>query len=229
MSVPDRIKSAILPDSTTDMDRMYRLQRHIYDATRKYYLLGREHLIAGLDVPDGGRVLEIGCGTGRNLVKVAQAYPKAQVFGVDISDEMLKSAATAMWKAKLNGRIRIAQGDATSFDSHRTFGFGSFERIYLSYTLSMIPQWRTALSHAFELLAPQGRLSIVDFGQCENLPPAFKSLLFLWLRQFNVEPRADAAAELSRLASRAGLSSKFTSQLRGYCWQLSAGISGQDA
>ncbi|MDH4412604.1 MAG: SAM-dependent methyltransferase, partial [Rhizobium sp.] len=31
------------------MDRMYRYQRHIYDLSRKYYLLGRDHMIAGLD------------------------------------------------------------------------------------------------------------------------------------------------------------------------------------
>ncbi len=59
------------------MDRMYRFQRHIYDATRRFYLLGRERLIAELDVPPGGSVLEIGCGTGRNLILVARRYPNA--------------------------------------------------------------------------------------------------------------------------------------------------------
>ncbi|TIV98235.1 MAG: SAM-dependent methyltransferase, partial [Mesorhizobium sp.] len=50
------------------MDGVYRWQRHIYDLTRKYYLLGRDRLIDGLDVPRGGTVLELGCGTGRNIV-----------------------------------------------------------------------------------------------------------------------------------------------------------------
>ena len=57
------------------MDRVYRDQRHIYDLTRKYYLLGRDGLIADLDVPAGGAVLEIGCGTGRNLIAVGKAWP----------------------------------------------------------------------------------------------------------------------------------------------------------
>ena len=47
------------------MDRMYRYQRHIYDLTRKYYLLGRDRLIDELQPPVGGHVLEVGCGTGR--------------------------------------------------------------------------------------------------------------------------------------------------------------------
>ncbi|TIM21480.1 MAG: SAM-dependent methyltransferase, partial [Mesorhizobium sp.] len=50
------------------MDGVYRWQRHIYDLTRKYYLLGRDRLIDGLDVPVGGTVLELGCGTGRNII-----------------------------------------------------------------------------------------------------------------------------------------------------------------
>ena len=50
------------------MDRLYRRQRHFYDVTRKHYLLGRDRLIDGLAPPSGGRVLEIGCGTARNLV-----------------------------------------------------------------------------------------------------------------------------------------------------------------
>ena len=45
------------------MNRMYRHQRHIYDLTRRYYLLGRDRLLAGLEPPEGGSMLEIGCGT----------------------------------------------------------------------------------------------------------------------------------------------------------------------
>lgn len=39
------------------MDAVYRHQRHFYDLTRKYYLLGRDHLIDELQPPDGARCL----------------------------------------------------------------------------------------------------------------------------------------------------------------------------
>ena len=65
------------------MDRMYRLQRHVYDATRKYYLFGRDAAIQGLDIPPDGSVLEIGCGTGRNLALIGRLFPQARLFGLD--------------------------------------------------------------------------------------------------------------------------------------------------
>eukprot|EP01037_Dinobryon_pediforme_P045039 gene45039-57258_t len=104
------------------MDRMYRYTRHIYDLTRKPYLLGRDRLIAGLGLDSGGRVLEMGCGTGRNLILVARRYPKAEVYGFDISEEMLKTARAAVAAAGLGDRIRLAQGDATVFDPQAAFG-----------------------------------------------------------------------------------------------------------
>jgi len=67
------------------MDGIYRYQRYIYDATRKYYLLGRDLLLDELRPPMGGTVLEIGCGTGRNLILAARRYPSARLYGFDIS------------------------------------------------------------------------------------------------------------------------------------------------
>ena len=64
-----------MSDAAALMDHMYRRQRHIYDLSRKFYLLGRDEAIARLRPAPGDKVLEIGCGTGRNLVKLAQTYP----------------------------------------------------------------------------------------------------------------------------------------------------------
>lgn len=202
------------------MDRMYRFQRHIYDASRRFYLLGRERLIRDLNVPEHGTVLEIGCGTGRNLVKVAKAYPTARVFGFDISDEMLKSAANAIHKADLRGRVRIAQGDALSFDGDTTFGVRSFDRVYFSYTLSMIPQWKNALEHAAAMLSADGELHAADFGQCEKLASPLKVLLFAWLRKFHVWPCHELAAEFRRLAQVQGGLADFADGYGGYSWHL---------
>ena len=87
------------------MDRLYRRQRHFYDLTRKHYLLGRDRLIDGLAPPSNSRVLEIGCGTARNLVAAARAGPEAEFFGIDISAEMLDTARRVVGRAGLVARI----------------------------------------------------------------------------------------------------------------------------
>src|SRR5580704_15216843 len=95
ISMCDPMLDASRPsDPAALMDRMYRRQRHIYDVTRKFYLLGRDRLIDTLTPPAGARVLEIGCGTGRNLIRAALKYPAMRAYGIDISEEMLSTART---------------------------------------------------------------------------------------------------------------------------------------
>ena len=129
------------------MDGVYRHQRHVYDLTRKYYLLGRDRLIEGLDVPPGGSVLELGCGTGRNLVRAALAYPDARFFGLDISAGMLETAAAAIERqGACRAAIALARGDASDFDAAGLFGQAGFDRVFISYALSMIPEWEATIA-----------------------------------------------------------------------------------
>ena len=203
-------------DARAHMDAIYRYQRYFYDATRKYYLLGRDRLLGDLKPPKGGTVLEVGCGTGRNLILAAQRYPDAQFYGFDISAEMLKTASANIAKAGLTGRIHITQGDATNFDPQSMFGTAAFDRVFISYALSMIPPWRAVLPAALAAVAPGGRLAIVDFGQQGQLPGWFKKLLFAWLAQFTVEPRPDLEEALTAAASAGNADLAFQRIYRGY-------------
>jgi S-adenosylmethionine-diacylgycerolhomoserine-N-methlytransferase len=213
MSMNARIES--LPGHGEAMDRMYRFQRHFYDASRRYYLLGRDQLLDRLAPSPGGSILEIGCGTGRNLIGAAQRYGDAKLFGIDISQEMLKSALGNMSRMGFDKRVRVACADATSFDAVASLGQHQFDRIYFSYTLSMVPEWQSALRHAYSLLAPGGELHIVDFGQCEGLPRSFRALLFRWLEMFHVSPRAGLKNELTKIH---GSTVHFEAPYRGYAW-----------
>ncbi|MFK0687294.1 class I SAM-dependent methyltransferase [Mesorhizobium sp. IMUNJ 23033] len=200
------------------MDGVYRWQRHIYDLTRKYYLLGRDRLIAGLDVPPGGTVLELGCGTGRNIILAARRYPDARFFGLDISAEMLETATAAIAREGLSDRVALARGDATDFDAKALFGIESFDRIFVSYSLSMIPGWEKTVSAALAALAPGGSLHVVDFGQQEGLPGWFRTLLRSWLRKFHVAPRESLRDVLESESERTGSTLRFRTLYRGYAW-----------
>ncbi|MDH4988747.1 methyltransferase domain-containing protein [Aminobacter anthyllidis] len=203
------------------MDSVYRHQRHIYDLTRKYYLLGRDRMISELAPPKGGTALELGCGTGRNLILAARRFPDAHFYGLDISAEMLATARASIARAGLSDRISLAQADATSFDAAALFGRAGFDRVFVSYALSMIPGWERSVSAA--LSASAGSVHIVDFGQQEGLPGWFGNLLRGWLARFHVTPRETMAAEIAAQARAAGKSCRFTSLYRGYAWLVVVG------
>jgi S-adenosylmethionine-diacylgycerolhomoserine-N-methlytransferase len=205
-------------DARTAMDRMYRNQRHIYDLTRKFYLLGRDELIEALAPPAGGAVLEIACGTGRNLIRAARRYPDARFYGLDVSAEMLATAQAKIAAAGLAGRVALAQADATAFDPQALFGVRAFDRVFVSYALSMIPPWRQACAEAAAHLAPGGALSIVDFGDQGALPGWFREALSGWLARFHVTPRLDLEAELAALAAARSLRLTFQPLYRRYAF-----------
>jgi S-adenosylmethionine-diacylgycerolhomoserine-N-methlytransferase len=205
-----------MADAAVRMDRQYRWQRHIYDVTRLPYLLGRDKLISELRPPFGARVLEIGCGTGRNLIRVARTYPSVECFGIDISNVMLDTARRSIRTAGLEGRIRLAQADAVTADPARLFDRGSFDRVMISYALSMIAPWRQVLVHSTSLLGPQGSLCLVDFGDQAKMPTWFRVLLFRWLEWFHVSARIDLKRELEQRAEMAGLGLQVCDLYRGY-------------
>ena len=198
------------------MDGIYRYQRHIYDASRKFYLLGRDAMVEGLQPPAGGSVLEAGCGTGRNLIMAAKRYRDAQFYGFDISQMMLETAQANVDGAGLSKRVVLAQGDASAFSGEAMFGVAAFDRVYISYAVSMIPPWQAAIAQAFAAVKPGGSLHIVDFGQQAELPGWFKAGLHGWLAKFTVTPRAELEAELTALAARTGARLEFKRLYRDY-------------
>jgi len=205
-------------DHASLMDRVYRRQKYFYDATRKYYLLGRDTMIAGLNVPEGGSVLEIGCGTGRNLVKTAKTYPRAKLYGIDISAEMLDTAHAAAKRAGIAERTKLERADATHFDPVTLFNVNSFDRIFISYAVSMIPQWQSAIQESIRHLKPCGELHIVDFGDQQRLPSLFKKSLFTWLNWFHVTPRENLFAVSEQLAKEQSAHLKQKVLHRGFAW-----------
>lgn len=192
---------AAIGDHGALMDQVYRHQRHIYDLTRKYYLFGRDRLIRELKLEPGETLVEIGCGTARNLIAIAQRYPGVRLFGLDASAEMLRTARTNVAKAVPDACITLEQTYAETLDSS-TFGSGSapFDRALFSYSLSMIPDWRGALAAAASVVKPDGAIHIVDFGDLQGLPAPFRYALRAWLKSFHVEPRGEILTAVEQAA-----------------------------
>ncbi len=183
------------------MDQVYRYQRYIYDFTRKYYLFGRDRLIRELNLRPGDRLVEVGCGTARNLIRIARLYPGVHLFGLDASLEMLKTASEAVQRAGLETRIRLAHGYAEDLAPAMFGQSEAFDACVFSYSLSMIPDWKQALRAASATLSANGRLHIVDFGDLAGLGGAGRAILLTWLGLFHVTPRAELLHAFEQSAS----------------------------
>ena len=98
-------------------------------------------------------------------------------------------------------RITLALGDAARFDRPASFGGASFDRVFFSYSLSMIPPWREALAQALDVVEPTGgRCSWWILATRSGFRPGFSRMLFAWLARFHVSPRAELGAALAALA-----------------------------
>lgn len=181
------------------MDRMYRYQRHFYDETRPLFLAGRDRLLQGIAVPPGGAVLEVGCGTGRNLRVLAGRLPGVLLCGLDVSAEMLRTAATRL-PASLAGRVVFARAAAGEDDPRELFGrTTAFDAVFFSYSLSMMPDRGTALRDATAVLTPGGVIHVVDFGAFAGWPGAARAAALAWLAAWRVRPRPTGAEILRQL------------------------------
>lgn len=179
-------------DQVSRMDRMYRYTRHVYDLSRRYYLFGRDRMLrqlAGVCRP-GDQVLEMGCGTARNLIRLASLAPEVRLYGLDAAHVMVRTADRQVERRRLGRRIVLRQCLAEQLDA-ATFGVERFDAVFFSYSLSMMPTWRAALEVAIDHLSPDGAIYIVDFWDQAGLPRWIAGGLQTWLRWFGVHHRPE--------------------------------------
>jgi S-adenosylmethionine-diacylgycerolhomoserine-N-methlytransferase len=205
------------------MDRMYRVTRHVYDLTRRYYLLGRDRMLSTIATSPTTATLEVGCGTARNLIKLAGRAEPGRLYGLDASHEMLETAARSIAQQGVPaaGRppIVLRQCLAEQLDARETFGIDEpFDTIFFSYCLSMIPTWPGALEAALANLRPGGRLLIVDFWDQGELPGLFAAGLKRWLSLFHVHYRPEVHDAIAALGRSGRAHVAFESVARRYAY-----------
>lgn len=183
------------------MDRMYRFARLTYDVTRRFFLFGRDALLRRLQKRAPASVLEVGCGTGRNLIRLARLLPDARLYGLDLSASMLDAARAKLAARGLQSRVQLAQAPAEQL-APALFAPapGPFDAVFFSYSLTMIPGWSAALDAALAVLAPGGSLLVVDFWDRQSWPGWFQRWMARRLARFGVVPREEALEKLRALA-----------------------------
>ena len=95
----------------------------------------------------------------------------------------------------LAARIVLRNGDATAFDPVRLLALHGFDRVFISYALSIIPAWREVVRRAAACVAPGGKLFIVDFGDFGSYPKLLRRAQLAWPRRFSVVPDSRDGSE----------------------------------
>lgn len=225
--MPDSNVSSSIDDPVQKMNRMYRWTRHVYDLSRRYYLLGRDEMLEDIAGLSGGDVLEVGCGTARNLRVLDDWAPQHTLYGLDASLSMLATARSKLECAGCTQRITLRHGLAQSLDPEEHFGTqGPFDIIFFSYVLSMIPSWQAALRAALTHLAPDGRLYVVDFWDQDQLPEWMADALHHWLSLFDVRPRPAVPRALNRMSNTSNVACTVEGVAHRYAYRLRLKRSG---
>ena len=181
----------------------------------------------------------MGCGTARNLIKLAQRPGHGRLYGLDASHEMLETAGKSIEKtlglapglatsagasqpfSEKAGQepIVLRQGLAEQLDAQRMFGRDEpFDTIFFSYCLSMIPTWPGAIDAAMANLRPGGHLLIVDFWDQKDLPGMFAAGLKRWLAMFHVHYRPEVHDAIVDLGTSGRGTVEFESVARRYAY-----------
>lgn len=180
-------------------DDPYRALREEYQAVagdydrrwRRYVEASLTATLRRVDVGDGARVLDVGCGTGQLLESIRRRAPCARLHGVDLSRAMLDRA-----HERLPGAC-LVQARAESLP----WPDGSFDVVVSTSVFHFIRHPLAALREMQRVLRPGGRLTISDW--CRDYMTC--RLLDFWLGRFDAaHQKTYNARELTAMLSATG-------------------------
>ena len=180
------------------------------DAEAYERFMGRwSRLIAPLlldftDIPDAGRVLDAGSGTGSLAFTIAGRRPRCQVVGIDPSKEYVSFAES---RNRFGSRASFETGDAQQLH----FAPATFQSSLSLFVINFIPDPEKALRELIRVTKPQGRISaaVWDYGS------GMRMLRVFWDAVVSFDPPAERldekhmplcrSGELAELWTKAGL------------------------
>tara|TARA_B100000809_G_scaffold251743_1_gene285605 strand:+ start:1651 stop:2382 length:732 start_codon:yes stop_codon:yes gene_type:complete len=177
------------------MDNFYSGQADTYDDFRKRLLQGRRELWQSIEVPENGRWVDMGGGTGSNLDFFGDSIERLdRIYVVDLARSLLAVARRRVSDKRWT-HVDIVQGDATQYQPPA----GPVDVVTFSYSLTMIPNWFAAVENAFQMLRPGGILGVVDFYVSRKHPATnfqrhswfTRHFWPIWMSSDNVFPSSD--------------------------------------
>lgn len=141
----------------------------------------KDALMDWLAPRDGQRLLDVAGGTGDVAFRFLSRAPGAQATVLDMTEQMLIEGQKRAEAEQMADKLEWIVGDAMALP----FEDNCFDRYTISFGIRNVTRIPDALSEAFRVLRPGGRLVVLEFSQLPN--PAMQKLYDLY--SFNVIPR----------------------------------------
>ena len=106
----------------------------------------------------GGRIIDVGCGSGATALTLAKSFAESQIVGVDLSDPILRLANLSAQAAELGERVRFEKGDAQELP----YEDDSFEVALNLNMVHLVSDPIRMLNEIERVLVPDGFLFIAD-------------------------------------------------------------------
>lgn len=177
-----------------------------YDRIARWYRFGewtillapgfRRRAVASIGLKSGERVVEVGCGTGRNLKLLRDAVgSEGRVIGVDASLGMLAEAQKVISRHRWQN-VSLARQDAAKLTLQEPV-----DAAYFSLSYSVLPERTPALDRAWAAVRPGGRLVVMDAGIPETrLGRALAPLAEVVATLFPGDPYSRPWEDLARIS-----------------------------
>jgi phosphatidylethanolamine/phosphatidyl-N-methylethanolamine N-methyltransferase len=131
----------------------------VFDAGRRASIAAAEQACG----PQGGRILEVGVGTGISLPDYARAN---RLVGIDLSEPMLRKAQARIADQKLDNVETLAVMDA----SHLALPDRCFDVVVAQYVITAVPDPEATLNEFARVLKPGGEIVLVNHIGAEGGP-----------------------------------------------------------
>jgi demethylmenaquinone methyltransferase/2-methoxy-6-polyprenyl-1,4-benzoquinol methylase len=184
-----------------DIEVLYSKRAKRYDfSAALYYLIGlrmnryRNDAVNALHINQGDSVLEVACGTGLNFNLILEKIGKeGYLEGIDYTQAMLDQAAEKINQKKWNN-VELLKVDAAEYSVRKLF-----DAVICTFGLSIIPDYKEALTQATKALKLGGRIVVSDVKPASGVIRVLNPISLLITKPFGINARKNVWKELKMM------------------------------